>query len=49
MDARNPVITSLPESLVNGISLTRGGSIYLDINILQCMAEELDQKALSPW
>ena len=41
----NPIITSLPESLTNGISLTGGRSIYLEINILQPMAEEPDQKA----
>ena len=41
-----PIITSLPESLVNGVSLTGGKSIYLEIDILQSMAEELDRKAL---
>ena len=41
------IITSLSESLANGISLTRGKSIYLEINILQPMAKGLDQKALS--
>ena len=40
-----PIITSLPESLANGISLTRGESVYLEIDILQSMAEEPDQKA----
>ena len=40
-----PIITSLPRSLVNGISLTGGGSIYLEVNILQPMAEEPDWKA----
>ena len=30
-----PVITSLPKSLANGISLTGGESIYLEIDILQ--------------
>ena len=30
-----PIITSLPESLANGISLTRGKSIYLEIDIPQ--------------
>ena len=39
-----PIITSLPESLANGISLTRGESVYLEIDILQSLAEELDQK-----
>ena len=42
----DPVITSLPKSLANGISLTGGGSIYLEINIPQPMAEEPDGKAL---
>ena len=41
-----PIITSLPESLANDISLTGGKSIYLEIDILQSMAEEPDQKAL---
>ena len=40
-----PVITSLPESLANSISLTGGESIYLEIDIPQSMAEEPDQKA----
>ena len=40
-----PIITSLPESLANGISLTRGESIYLEIDIPQSMAEEPGQKA----
>ena len=40
-----PIITSLPESLANGISLTRGKSVYLEIDILQSLAEEPDQKA----
>ena len=40
-----PIITSLPESLANGVSLTGGKSIYLEIDILQPMAGELDQKA----
>ena len=40
-----PIITSLPESLTNGISLTGGKSIYLEIYIPQSLAEELDQKA----
>ena len=39
-----PIITSLPESLANGVSLTRGKSIYLEINIPHSLAEELDQK-----
>ena len=42
-----PVITSLPESLANGIRLTGGKSIYLEIVIPQSLAEEPDWKALS--
>ena len=42
---RNPIITSLPESLANGISLTGGESVYLDIDIPQPMAKESDWKA----
>ena len=41
----DPIIISIPESLANGISLTGGISVYLEINILQPMAKELDQKA----
>ena len=41
-----PIITSLPESLANGVSLTRDESIYLEIDILQSLAEEWDRKAL---
>ena len=40
------IITSLLESLANGISLTRGESVYLEIDILQSLAVELDQKVL---
>ena len=40
-----PIITSLPESLANNVSLTGGESIYLEIDIPQYLAEELDQKA----
>ena len=36
------IITSLPESLANSVSLTRGESIYLEIDIPQCLAEELE-------
>ena len=39
-----PIITSLLESLANGISLTRGKSIYLEIDIPQSLTEEPDQK-----
>ena len=41
-----PVITSLPKFLANGKSLTGGRSVYLEIDILQPMAEKQDQKAL---
>ena len=39
-----PIITSLPESLANGVSLTGGKSVYLEIDIPQSLAEELDWK-----
>ena len=42
---KDPIITFLPKSLANGISLTGGGSIYLEVDILQPMVEELDWKA----
>ena len=42
----DPIITSLPKSLANGISLTGGKSMYLEIDIPQPMAKELDWKAL---
>ena len=42
-----PIITSLLKSLANGISLIRGESIYLEIDILQSMADEPDQEALA--
>ena len=41
---KEPIITSLPESLANSISLTGGKSIYLEIDILQSLAEKPDQK-----
>ena len=44
----DPIITSLPESLANSISLTGGKSVYLEIEILQPMAKEPDWKA-SPF
>ena len=44
---KDHIITSLPKFLANGISLTGGGSVYLEINIPQPMVEELDQKALT--
>ena len=40
------IITSLPESLANGISLTAGEPIYLGIDIPSPPVEELDQKIL---
>ena len=43
---KDPIITSLPKSLANGISLTGGRSIYLEVDIPQPIAEEPDQKAL---
>ena len=39
-----PVITSLMEPLANGVSLTRGKSVYLEIDILPSPAEGLDWK-----
>ena len=43
---KDSVITSLPESLANGTSLSGGKSVYLQINIPQPMTKELDHKAL---
>ena len=40
------IIASLPESLDNGTSLTGGGSVYLEVNISQPIAEEPEWKAL---
>ena len=42
----DPIITSLPKFLANGISLTGGKSVYLEIDIPQLMAKEPDWKAL---
>ena len=42
------IITSLPKSLANGISLTGGRSIYLEGDILQPIVEEPDWKVLPP-
>ena len=42
------IITPLPKSLANSISLTGGRSIYLEVNIPQPIAEEPDQKASPP-
>ena len=39
-----PIITSLPESLASGVSLTGGESVYLEIDIPQSPADEPDQK-----
>ena len=41
-----PIITSLLEPLANGISLTRGKPIYLEIDIPPSLAEELDWEVL---
>ena len=41
-----PIITSLPEPLASGISLTTGKLVYLEIDILQSPAEDPDQKVL---
>ena len=41
----DPIITSLPKSLSNSISLTGGGSIYLEVDIQQPMMAEPDWKA----
>ena len=43
---KDPIIISLPESLANGLSLTGGEFVYLEIDIPQPLAKELDQKAL---
>ena len=42
----DPIITSLPEPLASGISLTTGKPIYLGIDIPSPPMEELDQKIL---
>ena len=39
-----PIITSLPEPLASGVSLTTGKSTYLGIDIPSPPVEELDQK-----
>ena len=44
---KDPIITSLPKSLANGISLTGGGSVYLGVVILQPMAEEWSEREVS--
>ena len=41
-----PIITSLLESLANSIGLSRGKSVYLEIDILQSLAEKPDRKVL---
>ena len=43
-----PIVTSLPKSLANGISLTGDRSIYLEVDILQPITEEPDQKMSPP-
>ena len=42
-----PVITTLPELLASGVSLTASKHIYLGIDIPSSPVEELDQKTLS--
>ena len=37
-----PIVTSLPEPLANGISLTSGKSVYLENDIPQSPADEPD-------
>ena len=39
---KETIITSLPEPLANGVSLTGGKPVYLEIDILPSLAEELD-------
>ena len=39
-----PIVTSLLEPLANGVSLTGGKSVYLEIDILPSPAEEPDWK-----
>ena len=39
---KEPIITSLPEPLAHGVSLTTGEPTYLEINILPSLAEEPD-------
>ena len=46
MKSKESIITPLLESLANGISLIRGESIYLEINIPLSLAEESDQKVV---
>ena len=41
-----PIITSLPEPLASGISLTTGEPVYLEIDIPPSPAEETDRKVL---
>ena len=45
----DPIITSLPKSLPNGISPTGGRSVYLEVDIPQPMAEEPDPEGIAPW
>ena len=40
------IITSLPESLANSVSLTGGKYIYMEIDIPQSLADEPDLKVL---
>ena len=43
---KDPIIISLPEYLANDINLTGGKSMYLEIDIQQPMAKDLDLNAL---
>ena len=43
---KDPIITPLPKSLANDISLTGGGYVYLEVDIPQPMVEEPEQKVL---
>ena len=44
---KEPIITSLPDPLAYGASLTTGEPTYLEINILPSLVEEPDQKVLA--
>ena len=44
-----PIISSLPEPLASGVSLTTGKPIYLGIDIPSPPVEELDQKIPTFW
>ena len=46
---RIPVITSLPESLTNSISLTGGRSIYLEIEHPATLGRRSGPEGIAPW